>query len=82
MKKVVGYNDEPTLGKKDCDIFYFIKNYKRIKGISPSVREIGDAVGLSSPSSVYAHLVKLKKLGKINFSPRIPRSVCLVSEDL
>lgn len=46
-------------------ILLFIKNYIKEHGYSPSVREIGEGVGLKSTSSVYDHLKKMMELGMI-----------------
>jgi repressor LexA len=45
------------------------------KGYPPSVREIGEAVGLSSSSTVHAHLAKLEQLGYIRRDPTKPRAI-------
>jgi len=45
------------------------------KGYPPSVREIGEAVGLSSSSTVHAHLAKLEQLGYIRRNPTKPRAI-------
>ncbi len=47
----------------------------RERGFPPSVREIGDAVGLTSPSSVHAHLSTLQKLGYLRRDPTKPRAI-------
>ncbi|MEZ5266376.1 MAG: transcriptional repressor LexA [Acidimicrobiia bacterium] len=45
------------------------------KGYPPSVREIGDAVGLGSPSTVHAHLNTLERLGYLRRDPTKPRAI-------
>jgi len=45
------------------------------KGYPPSVREIGEAVGLSSSSTVHAHLAKLEQLGYLRRDPTKPRAI-------
>jgi SOS-response transcriptional repressor LexA len=45
------------------------------KGYPPSIREIGKAVGLSSSSTVHAHLSKLEQLGLIRRDPTKPRTI-------
>jgi len=47
----------------------------RDRGYPPSVREIGDAVGLTSPSSVHAHLSTLQRLGYLKRDPTKPRAI-------
>ena len=46
-------------------IYQYISNYINDMGYSPTVREIGKAVGLKSSSSVYSHLSKLEIEGRI-----------------
>jgi repressor LexA len=45
------------------------------RGYPPSVREIGDAVGLSSPSTVHSHLSALVKAGYLRRDPSKPRAI-------
>jgi repressor LexA len=47
----------------------------RERGYPPSVREIGDSVGLTSPSSVHAHLSTLQRLGYLKRDPTKPRAI-------
>ena len=47
----------------------------RERGYPPTVREIGDAVGLSSPSTVHSHLNALMKAGYIRKDPSKPRAI-------
>ena len=54
------------LTKRDEDILAFIKKYMIKNGTVPSIREIGEGVGLYSTSSVYSHFNKLHSMGYIN----------------
>ena len=45
------------------------------RGFPPSVREIGEAVGLTSPSTVHNHLSTLQKLGFLERDPNLPRAI-------
>lgn len=45
------------------------------RGYPPTVREIGEAVGLSSPSTVHSHLSALLKAGYIRRDPSKPRAI-------
>ena len=45
------------------------------RGYPPSVREIGEAVGLSSPSTVHAHLAALQDKGYLRRDPTKPRAI-------
>lgn len=56
-------------------ILEFIKNEVREKGYPPSVREIGEAVGLASSSTVHGHLERLEKKGMIRRDPTKPRAI-------
>lgn len=47
----------------------------RDRGYPPSVREIGESVGLTSPSSVHAHLSSLQKMGYLRRDPTKPRAI-------
>lgn len=55
----------PRTSNKGDEILKFITKQIQQKGFPPSIREICEAVGLKSTSSVHAHLVKLAKEGKI-----------------
>ena len=53
------------LSDKQREIFEYIQSFTRERGFPPSVREIGEAVGLRSPSTVHAHLKTLDRAGYI-----------------
>lgn len=63
------------LTKRQRDILTFIQEEIRQKGYPPSVREIGDAVGLSSSSTVHNHLQRLEAFGYIRRDPTKPRAI-------
>jgi len=63
------------LTERQKDILSFIKKEIQDKGYPPSVREIGDAVGLKSPASVHSHLKSLEKLNYIRRDPSKPRAI-------
>src|SRR5690606_35722982 len=52
-----------TLTPRQREILEVIEQYQRDRGFPPSVRDIGQAVGLTSPSTIHAHLATLDKLG-------------------
>ena len=62
-------------------ILTFIKNEVREKGYPPSVREIGEAVGLASSSTVHGHLDRLEKKGLIRRDPTKPRAIEITDGD-
>lgn len=51
------------------------------KGYPPSVREIGEAVGLASSSTVHGHLARLEKKGFIKRDPTKPRAIEILHKD-
>tara|TARA_B110000438_G_scaffold297426_1_gene343795 strand:- start:189 stop:833 length:645 start_codon:yes stop_codon:yes gene_type:complete len=68
--------NENSLTDRQYQILEFIDTQSREKGFPPSVREIGHAVGLSSSSTVQAHLSTLQKLGYLRRSdPGKPRAI-------
>ncbi len=56
-------------------ILEFIDQQTRDRGFPPSVREIGAAVGLTSPSTVHSHLATLQRLGFLRRDPSKPRAI-------
>ncbi|MDD6877859.1 MAG: transcriptional repressor LexA [Clostridiaceae bacterium] len=66
---------EVRLTKKQREIYDFIMKSTREQGYPPSVREIGEAVGLRSPSTVHAHLKSLDALGLIDRESRKTRAI-------
>ncbi len=71
---------EPLTNRQE-EILNFIKKEVQAKGYPPSVREIGKAVGLSSSSTVHAHLSQLEKKGYIRRDPTKPRAIELLEEN-
>ncbi len=57
------------------EILDFIEIQMRTRGYPPSVREIGEAVGLTSPSTVHSHLNTLERLGHLRRDPTKPRAI-------
>ena len=64
-----------TLTPRQEAILAFIEREVACKGYPPSVREIGEAVGLSSSSTVHSHLRTLEKKGYIRRDPSKPRAL-------
>ncbi|WP_037288789.1 transcriptional repressor LexA [Saccharibacillus sacchari] len=62
-------------------ILEFIRTEVKSKGYPPSVREIGEAVGLASSSTVHGHLDRLEKKGLIRRDPTKPRAIELLGMD-
>lgn len=63
------------VSKRQQEILDYIKDEVRKKGYPPSVREIGEAVGLASSSTVHGHLSRLEKKGFIRRDPTKPRAI-------
>ena len=60
------------------EIWDFVVEYVDRHGYPPTVREIGEAVGLASPSTVHAHLANLERAGLLKRDPTKPRALELV----
>jgi repressor LexA len=61
-------------------ILEFIAETVRDRGYPPTVREIGDAVGLTSSSSVHAQLANLERMGLLRKDPTKPRAMTLATD--
>ena len=66
---------DATLTPRQREILEVIDRFQRDRGFPPSVREIGQEVGLTSPSTVHAHLASLEKLGYLRRDPTKPRAI-------
>jgi len=60
------------------EIWDFLVEYVDGHGYPPTVREIGEKVGLASPSTVHAHLANLERAGLLKRDPTKPRALELV----
>ncbi|MBS4217651.1 transcriptional repressor LexA [Bacillus sp. FJAT-49711] len=69
------------LSKRQQDILDFIKFEVKSKGYPPSVREIGEAVGLASSSTVHGHLARLENKGLIRRDPTKPRAIEIIQPE-
>ncbi|WP_160719854.1 transcriptional repressor LexA [Bacillus sp. USDA818B3_A] len=69
------------ISKRQQDILEFIKGEVKSKGYPPSVREIGEAVGLASSSTVHGHLARLESKGLIRRDPTKPRAIEILDAD-
>jgi repressor LexA len=66
---------QQTLTSRQREVLEIIEQHMRERGYPPSVREIGEAVGLTSPSTVHAHLAALQKRGYLRRDPTKPRAI-------
>lgn len=69
------------ISDRQKQIYQFIKRTVQEKGYPPSVREIGNAVGLQSSSTVHGHLAKLEDKGYIKRDPTKPRAIEIVQTE-
>src|SRR3954453_4313271 len=66
---------EVPLTARQREILEGIERHMRERGYPPSVREIGEDVGLTSPSTVHNHLASLQRLGGLRRDPSKPRAI-------
>jgi repressor LexA len=64
-----------NLTSRQREILQVIDRYMGERGYPPSVREIGEAVGLTSPSTVHNHLASLQRRGLLRRDPTKPRAI-------
>jgi repressor LexA len=72
--------ETPALTKRQSEILDFIQEYLDTNGYPPTVRDIGGAVGLTSSSTVHAHLANLEKAGAIRRDPTKPRALEILGD--
>jgi repressor LexA len=70
-----------VLTDRQQEIWNFLVQYVDRHGYPPTVREIGEAVGLASPSTVHAHLANLERAGLLKRDPTKPRALELVGRE-
>ena len=68
------------LTERQQQIWEFLVRYAERHGYPPTVREIGEAVGLASPSTVHAHLANLERAGLLRRDPTKPRALELTKQ--
>jgi len=71
---------DTKLTKRQQQIFEFIKRHTSDKGYPPTVRDIGQAVGLTSSSTVHAHLGNLERAGVLRRDPTKPRAMEVLAD--
>lgn len=69
------------MGKTQKKILEYIESEIRTRGYAPSVREIGEAVGLKSTSTVHGHLTRLEKKGLLHRDAMKPRAMGLSANE-
>lgn len=73
--------DNEKLTKRQQQILDYIRKCIEVKHYPPSVREIGQAIGLSSPSTVHAHLNALEAKGYIRRDGAKSRSMVITGSE-
>jgi repressor LexA len=73
--------DINRISDRQRDILDFIRSTVARRGYPPSVREIGEEMGLSSPSTVHSHLAALSRAGLIRRDPSKPRAIEVLDPD-
>jgi repressor LexA len=69
------------LTARQQEIWNYLVAYVDRHGYPPTVREIGEEVGLASPSTVHAHLANLERAGLLRRDPTKPRALELIGRD-
>jgi repressor LexA len=70
------------LTERQQEIWNFLVEYVDGHGYPPTVREIGEHVGLASPSTVHAHLANLERAGLLRRDPTKPRALELIGREI
>src|SRR2546421_8504408 len=70
-----------VLTGRQQEIWDFLVDYVDRHGYPPTVREIGEEVGLASPSTVHAHLANLERAGLLRRDPTKPRALELLGRE-
>ena len=71
-----------TLTPRQSEIFEFLKDKILVRGYGPTVREIGNQFGISSPNGVMCHLKALEKKGLITREPNMARAIQLTNQPI
>lgn len=69
------------LTRRQSDILTFIRRYTESHGYPPSVREIGQAMGVTSSSTVHSHLAALERKGYLRRDPSKPRALEILRDN-
>lgn len=69
------------LTARQQEIWNYLAEYVDLHGYPPTVREIGEHVGLASPSTVHAHLANLERAGLLRRDPTKPRALELIGRE-
>jgi repressor LexA len=75
------WEEPPLLTARQQEIWNYLVAYVDRHGYPPTVREIGEHVGLASPSTVHAHLANLERAGLLKRDPTKPRALELIGRE-
>ena len=70
-----------TLTKRQMEIYQFIERHIAERGYAPSITEIGEEFGLSSPATIHKHLIHLEEKGLIRRDAHRSRAIELTKEN-
>jgi repressor LexA len=70
-----------AISTRQREILTFIREFTKSKGYPPTVREIGEGVGITAPSTVHAHLAALQAAGHLSREENKPRALTITEED-
>jgi repressor LexA len=73
--------ERQQLTDRQQQIWNYLVEYVDAHGYPPTVREIGEEVGLASPSTVHAHLANLERAGLLKRDPTKPRAIELIGRE-
>lgn len=76
----MAHRKNQTASQRQDAIYRFLEDFAAGHGYPPSVREIGDAIGLKSSSTVHAYLRMLERRGLIHRDPTKPRAIDLLDK--
>ena len=69
---------EKKLSERHTRIMEFLNDFQEKRGYSPSIREIGDVIGVKSTSLVDYYLRQLEDMGYISRDGHVSRSICVL----
>ncbi len=75
-----GAAERKRLSRRQTDVLELIKKTVAVRGYPPTVREIGEELGLRSPSTVHSHLSALERAGAISRDSAKPRAIAVLGE--
>ena len=69
------------LTKRQKEVLNVIEGFIDTYGYSPTIRELGLILGISSTATIHTHLEKMKSKGYINYYKRKPRTLVVLKDD-